>query len=213
MALVAAPILLLIDTALVPGPLIVSGLILVAGMAVREFDAAEPRDMAWAVTGCAFGTAAAAAVLIVIDPGAFELVFGLMLLVAVGLSVVKTDIRPSKWLVLGAGTISGLMGTTTSVGGPPLAFIYQHSTGPRLRATMSVYFLAAGTLAVGGLALAGRFGLGELKLSLYLIPGLVVGLLVSNHTRGWLKKEYVRPAVLLLCSVAALFVLARYFLR
>ncbi|OSP39984.1 hypothetical protein B7767_28705 [Streptomyces sp. 13-12-16] len=51
--------------------------------------------------------------------------------------------RARRSSVFLAGTASGLMGTATSIGGPPMAMVWQRLSGPRLRATMSAFFLAA----------------------------------------------------------------------
>jgi uncharacterized membrane protein YfcA len=211
LALVAAPLLLLIDPTFVPGPLILAGLFLVLAMALREGRAADRGELIWAVVGCIVGTGAAAVVLTVTSPSAFDLVFGLMLLLAVGLSLVPRTIPVDRRMVFGAGALSGLMGTTTSIGGPPLALVFQKSSAPRLRATMAVYFVAAGTLALGGLAIAGRFWLAEIERGAYLMPGLVLGLLVSNRTRSWLRIDLVRPAILALCAIAGFAILIRFF--
>ena len=211
MALVAAPLLILIDPALVPAPIIVNALLLLLLMIVRERTDVAFREVSWAVAGSILGTVAATALLLVIPTGAFELVFGIMLLGIVAISLVRWSGEPSNWMSLGAGVLSGLMGTTTSIGGPPMALAFQNSTAPRLRATLSVYFVVGAVLALTGLATAGRFGTAELRLSVYLMPGTVMGLLISSRTSGWLKPQFVRPAVLLLSTVAAVVILFRYF--
>jgi uncharacterized membrane protein YfcA len=210
-ALVAAPLLILIDPALIPAPIIVNAMLLLILMIIREPSAVAFREVSWAVIGSVFGTAVATGLLVVIPNDAFELVFGIMLLGIVAISLVRWSGEPSTWMSLGAGVLSGLMGTTTSIGGPPMALAFQNATAPRLRATLSVYFLVGAVFALGGLAIAGRFGMAELKLAAYLVPGTLMGLLISNWTRSWLRRDLVRPAVLLLSTVAAMVVLIRFF--
>jgi uncharacterized membrane protein YfcA len=166
-------------------------------------------EIKWAVIGCVVGTAGATVLLIVIDPAAFGIVFGIALLLAVGMSLKRWQISPTPFVVFLAGSISGLMGTTTSVGGPPMALVYQRSEGARLRATLAAYFVAGGFIALTGLLVADRLGLEEVKLALYLIPGMLAGLVVSNHTKNLLKPSLVRPVVLVLCTAAAVAILLR----
>jgi uncharacterized membrane protein YfcA len=211
MALVAAPLLILIDPTLVPAPIIVTALLLLVGMILRERTAVSVSDVAWPVAGCAVGVAAATALLIMIPPDAFLLVFGIALLLIVGVSMARWAGEPTPRLTLAAGFLSGLMGTTTSIGGPPLALAYQNASAPRLRTTLSVYFTAGALLSLTGLAAAGRFGIKELELSAFLIPGMLVGLVISHWTKDWLRPEFVRPAVLIFSTAAALIILVRYF--
>jgi len=211
LALVAAPFLLLIDPALVPGPLMANGFVLVLAMTVRERRAVDISSVSWAVAGAVLGSGAAVILLKLIPFEAFALVFGLVLLAGVGLSAMKWAGLPSRGLIFAAGAVSGLMGTTTSIGGPPLALAFQNSEGEHLRATMSVYFVAASLLALGGLAIVGRFGLAEMKLAAYLLPGMLVGLYFSNYTRHHFRPEYVRRVVLSLSTIAAAVILLRYF--
>ena len=210
--MVAAPLLLLIDPELVPAPLIANAFVLVTVMALRERRGIDVPQVSWAVAGCIIGTAASVILLIMIPVEVFSLVFGLMLLFAVGLSLIKWSGLPSRGVILAAGAASGLMGTTTSIGGPPLALAFQNTTGENLRTTMSVYFVAASILALSGLAIAGRFGMNELLLAAYLLPGTLTGLLISNYTRGLFRREHVRLVVLLLSSIAAAVILTNYWL-
>ncbi len=57
-----------------------------------------------------------------------------------------------------AGATSGLLGTATSIGGPPMALVWQNSTGARLRGTMSGFFLVGSVLSLVLLALTGSIG-------------------------------------------------------
>ncbi len=212
LALVAAPLLLFVDPAFVPAPLIASAFVLVLAIAIRERRAVDLRQVSWAVAGCVIGTAAAAILLTVIPLQAFSLVFGVTLLAGIGLSAMKWAGLPGRGMIFAAGTLSGLMGTTTSMGGPPLALAFQNSKGEHLRATMSVYFLAASVLALGGLAMVGRFGLHEIRLAAYLLPGTMAGLYLSNYTRHRFRPEYVRRVVLILSTIAAGIILVNYWL-
>ncbi|MFV1981811.1 MAG: TSUP family transporter [Rhodothermia bacterium] len=211
LGLVAAPFLLMIDPALIPGPLMANAFVLVLAMTIRERRAVDITSVSWAVAGAALGSGAAVILLKLIPFEAFTLLFGLVLLAGVGLSAMKWTGLPSRGLIFAAGAVSGLMGTTTSIGGPPLALVFQNSKGEHLRATMSVYFVAASLLALGGLAIAGRFGVAEMKLAAYLLPGMLAGLYVSNYTRHHFRPEYVRRVVLILSTIAAAVILLRYF--
>ena len=66
--------------------------------------------------------------------------FGVLLLVAVFLSVKKWNVAASKKNITIAGACSGLMGTTIGIGGPPMAIVYQNSTAKNVVATLNMFF-------------------------------------------------------------------------
>ena len=101
------------------------------------------------------------------------------------------------------------MGTATSIGGPPLALLYQHHEGPVLRATLAATFALGTVVSVLGLALAGVIEGWQVVLALALAPGTLLGVLASNRLVGRLDGAWLRPAVLLFVSVAAVVAIAR----
>ena len=131
MALIAAPILVLVDPALVPGPLMASGLLLVSLVALRDRAHADLETVRWAILGNVGGAAAGAWVLTLLDASGFSLLFGLLVLVGVALSASGLHVRVSRGSTLGAGMLGGFMATTSAIGGPPVALVYQHSEAAR----------------------------------------------------------------------------------
>jgi uncharacterized membrane protein YfcA len=107
-----------------------------------------------------------------------------------------------------AGIASGFMGTATSVGGPPMALLYQHETGPRIRATLSIYFLVGCITSLIGYRWAGLLGGEPLLAGLALVPGTLAGYALSGPAAARLDAGKMRPAVLALCALAALAAIA-----
>jgi uncharacterized membrane protein YfcA len=108
-----------------------------------------------------------------------------------------------------AGLASGLMGTLSSIGGPPVALVYQRESPPRFRATLAVHLLVGASVSVAALWMVGRFGAVEAALTAVLIPASVAGYALSRFAIGWVATEHLRIAVLTLSAVAALGVLWR----
>jgi hypothetical protein len=211
LAIVAAPLLALIDRAYVPGPLIASGTCLALIMSVREWRAMDVAGVRNAVGGRVIGVIPAAYALHVASARTYDLLFATLVLAAVGLSLSRPDVRATPRSVFAAGIASGFMGTITSIGGPPLALVYQSARGPELRATLAGAFLLGSMLSLIALAVIGRFGADELAHAAVLIPGIVLGVLVSRPFLHWLDRG-ARPLVLSLSTASALAVLARALL-
>ena len=209
MALIAAPVLVIIDPALVPGPLMASGLVLVSLVAARDRAHTDFKAVRWAILGHVGGAALAAWVLTLLDATGFSILFGLLVLFGVVLSAWGAQVRITKGSTLGAGLLGGFMGTTSAIGGPPMALVYQHSDPQRFRGTLSSYFIVSSCVGLTALSSIGRFGQVEMELALLLIPGQVLCFLLSSWLTLVLRGVSVRPFVLVLSALAALVVLGR----
>ncbi len=209
MALIAAPMLVLIDRALVPGPMIAGGLVLTVLMAHRDRAAIDVHGLSWALVGRFAGTLPAAAALAVVSATAFDLLFGGLVLTGVLLSALGLHMSPTRGHVLLAGALAGFMGTVSSIGGPPIALVYQHSDGPELRGTLAGFFVVGTFVSLAALWAVGLFGVTEIWLSLAIMPGALAGFYLSSHIARRLGDRPVRPLVLGLSFAAGAAVLGR----
>lgn len=208
-SIVAAPLLLLIDRRLVPGPLLLAGLVLIGLLTLRERRAIDASGLTWAFAGLLPGTLGGALILATLPEPGMSLFFGGLVLLAVGMSVAGLHFTPTPPVLAGAGLLSGLMSATSSISGPPIALVFQHKPGASLRGTLSGYFLASTTLSLLALRGVGYFGREELILGLPLLPAVLIGFWVSKWTIPLLDRGYTRPGVLLLSGAAALIVIMR----
>ncbi len=202
-ALIGAPLLYLIQPALIPGPMLLAGMCLPMMILLRDWRAVHFPDAGWAVAGQLPGALAGIAVLGVVAQDLLGVVFGALVLLGVALSAVGRIGRPRQHHVFMASGLAGLMATTTSIGGPPLALAFQHYNGARLRGTLSAVFVPGGVIIIGTLAAFGRFGVPELVMGLSLLPGVAVGFWLSGRLAAWLDRDWLRPALLGVSAVAA----------
>lgn len=209
MALIASPLLVLIDPILVPGPTIVAGLLLSVLMAWRERHSIHFAALPWAFPGLLAGSVLAALLVAGVAADRIGLVLGVLVLVAVLLSVVGLRVLPTPRNVFYACTLAGFMSTVASIPGPPLALLYQHSAGPRLRATLAPLFILCGAISLTTLSLVGRFGRTEVTLALLIAPGVLVGAALSTHTARLLDRGPVRYAVLVVAASAGIAAIVR----
>ena len=211
MGLLGSPILLLVDTRLVPGPILAATMVFTALLTLRERRAIDLGGLRWAVAGRVAGTLPAAALLAALLPEQINLLFGGIVLIAVALSLSGRHVEPGPVSLLVAGALSGIMGTIAAIGGPPMALLYQHAPGARVRGTLSSFFVIGTAISLAALVLVGRFGRAELQLTLALLPGGLFGLIVSRRIASRLDQGYTRPAVLTIAAIAGLMVVVRYF--
>ncbi len=209
--IVAAPVLAVLDPSLVPGPVLVLAVTTSLIVAVRDRAAFSIGNLGYALGGRIVFSLLGALVASLLSPRLFLLVFGALILAAVGLSLSGLRIAPTRRNLFWAGCASGFMGTITSVGTPPMAIVYQYSPGAEVRANMSAFLVVGGLISILSLALFGAFHWSDLVLSAKLAPAMLIGYwlspLLQRHTdRGWM-----RPAMLALCIAAAAVLLVEGF--
>jgi uncharacterized membrane protein YfcA len=212
-ALVAAPLLTLIDPQLVPGAATIGS----AGFALLSVRRTRggPTDwdgVRWAGAGLVLGTLPAGLLLAMVSEHTVAVIIGILVLVAVLVSLTGLDIRRTPLRMLGLGVVSGFMGTAATVGGPPIALAYQHEPGVVIRATLTRIFVVGTVLTIAALVPAGRLGLDEAWAGLALLPGVAVGFGLSRRLHDVLDAGWARPAVLVLSAVSATVVLVRELL-
>jgi len=209
LGLVAGPLLVLIDRAYIPGPMLFAALLLTAIMAFRERQAIDWSGLKYSILGRLLSTPVAAVIMGMVSTTLFDFLFGSMILAAVCMSLVHSRVQPGPRNIFLAGIASGFMSTLCAIGGPPLALVYQNARGPALRANLSILFTVGCLISLVALALIGRFGYNELIRSLVLLIGVTIGLLVSKPLVRVLDNYTIRPYVLVVCTLAALVVLGR----
>ncbi|WP_052669053.1 TSUP family transporter [Nitriliruptor alkaliphilus] len=208
-SLLAAPLLALVDPQLVPGPVLVGLLTLTTMMTARERGAVDGTGVAWVLVGRVPGAAVGALALALLTQQALSITLAVVVLAAVALSVAGLQLVPQRGTLLGAGVVSGVMEVAASIGGPPVALVYRRAAAPVVRGTLSVIFMVGVTVSLIGVASVGRFGATELRWSLALIPGVVVGFVASALLRPAVDRGLLAPAVLVLSAISAIAVLVQ----
>jgi uncharacterized protein len=209
MNLLAAPLLALLDPALVPVPILLAGTAHSVLSLARERRHADWRGVGWAMVGRLPGTALGALAVALLPHRGFAVVVGFAVLACVLLSVVSWRPQPKPGALVVAGVASGAFGTASSIGGPPIALRYQHSAGPRVRATLAAYFVMGSLISVAALAAVGAVTTRQLVLAVALLPFLVAGFAMSGPARRWLDARWLRPGLLTVATVGALMLIVR----
>jgi uncharacterized membrane protein YfcA len=207
--LLAAPLLVLIEPELAPVPTLWIGFITSCYGAW-----AERRGVVWSEVGVGLigrvaGIALALAVLDSIGNGAgFSLVFGLMVGLAVVLSLGRWQLPFNRGTLVGMATVSGLMATITSVGAPPMAMIYQSRGSAVARPTLAAFFAIGVGLSLIALHTTGHAGWKDVWLAALMVPPMILGTLVGGRVQHRFDRRY-RAVLLGISGMAALMLIVR----
>jgi uncharacterized protein len=207
LGLVASPVVTLIDPALMPGSMLVAGSVLPVLILAREARHADWPGVSWALAGRLAGTAAGIWILTMVPLRALGILVGTAVLAVVAITSLGTELPRNRWTLVTAGVVSGTTGTATSIGGPPVALLYQREHGPRVRATMSLFLCVGNSIAIAALALAGRLPVRDVETGLILLACAAVGLAAGTRFRRFIDAGRVRVAVLLVAGASAIILI------
>jgi uncharacterized protein len=205
----AAPLLALIDPHLVPASVLFLGMATSAWGAMRERDAIHWNEVGLGMMGRLAGVIAGSAILASLsDRRLFMLIFGLLIASAVLLSVSGWRMAFNRVTLLLMSSFSGLMGTITSVGAPPMALIYQDRPARDARPTLAAFFAIGCALSLAGLYLSGWAGLRDFELALLMVPPMLIGTFIARGLGARFDRRF-RPALLIVASLAAAMLIYR----
>jgi uncharacterized protein len=209
LGLLGAPVVALLDPSLVPVLTLWLALLISGLNVLGEHEHVDWRSTAWSLPARVPGTVLGAWLVAEFTEKQIGVALAVMVLVAVALTVRTVDVPVNAATLATAGFVAGTTGTATSVGGPPIALLYQHGDPKVARATMSVFFFVGVVLSLAGLAVSGSLAREPSWLAVVLAPGVVVGYVVGRHTRGRVDRDVFRRGVLAVCTVSALILLLR----
>ena len=207
LGLLALPFLIYVDLRFVPGPLLIAAFVLHMMVLRRDRSAIDLSGLSFLLSGRLLGTIPAAWLLAVLPADQMKILLGLVVLAGAAMGVVHGGGQPGRAVLFSAGSASGFMATLGALGGPPVALVYQHSSGQRLRGTLAAFFIFGTVVSLAALGAIGRLGAEELRLSLVLIPGTILGFLMSRRAAAYLDTGYTRTAVLAVSALTAISVI------
>ncbi|WP_245601001.1 sulfite exporter TauE/SafE family protein [Marinobacterium jannaschii] len=205
--LVAAPLLYLINPAYVPAPILISGFLLSVLLVLGERNSVDWRRVLTAslfrLPGAYLGTL----LLLTLPQQSLSILFGLTLLFAIAVSWRAFSIQITPFNLATGGFFSGLIGTATSVGGPPIALVYQQLDRLTVRNELAAFFLIGTPVSILMLFSQDAVSDESLALTVKILPAVIAGWGLSRILNGRLKAGSAKPALLGISLLSALVVL------
>ncbi|MFN3938490.1 MAG: TSUP family transporter [Gemmobacter sp.] len=207
--LAAAPLLALMTPDVVPGPVLWVGLLTSIAAAWADRAGIVWPEVWLGSLGRLVGVVIAVAVMARTGSGpGFQVVFGGMVGCAVVLSLVGRRLPSGRGPLVGMATVSGVMGTITGVGAPPMAMVYQGRSAAAARPTLAAFFSIGVALSLAGLHLGGLAGWRDLWLALLMVPPMLLGTVIGRSLRGRIDTRW-RLAMLVISATAAVVLILR----
>lgn len=209
LGLLAAPVVAIADPSLMPGSMLVATLVTPVMTLWAEGRHVDWRGLAWGLPPRIPGSILGVWLVAVLEPRLLGLVVGIMVLLAVAATVSAVTVRVTPLSLMTAGLISGVTGTATSIGGPPMALLYQHSPGPTVRATLGGYFFFGAVISLATLQVGGQLTGEQLLAGAALIPFVLAGYFVSIPVRRRWGSGGIRTALLGVVSLSGIVLIVR----
>ena len=191
-ALIVAPMLGLFAPSLMPACLLLLMLPLNFLVAWRERRALDVPSSLWITLGRIVGTAGGLALMLVLSMRQLNALTGLATIVAASLTLVLPAFTPARRALMGAGLVTGVTETTTGIGGPPLALVYQHQPAAVMRSTLAACFLIGEMLSLCLLWATGRTEWAHVAGAIQLVPALMAGATASKLAHVHLNPRGLR---------------------
>lgn len=212
MGMLAAPVIALIDPALLPASIIILALLLTTIVTARERAHLDLKGAGWALMGRIPGSLFDAWLVVVLPGEGLAWLVAAAVLLGVVLAFFGWSPIPGRANLIAAGAASGVMGTSTSIGGAPMALVWQGQQGARLRGTMSAFFMVGSAVSLVALAAAGQVTSEVLILTAWMVPAALAGYVVSRYTNRFLDRRRLRLAALSAAGFGAVLLVGRLLL-
>ena len=195
-ALISGPVIGMVAPRLLPVFLLIQMIPLNGYVTWRERHALDGVGTTWISVGRFVGTFGGLGVLFLVTEQQLSLLIGVSTVLAVLMTVLAPSFEPGRGAFLAAGLVTGVTETSTGIGGPPLALVYQHRPAPVLRSTVAACFLIGEVVSVAILAITDSISRDHLRVAFVLLPAVIVGALLSRLVHHRLDGTLMRRLVL-----------------
>ncbi|MXP23539.1 TSUP family transporter [Gordonia sp. HNM0687] len=207
--LVAAPLLLMVDPDLVPGPLLVLTVVAMASVLWRDGRYCDLRTTVRLGIALLPGVLVGVWLISAVDPVVLTAVTAAMSIAAAVAAFAGARLPQRKSILTGAGALGGLMGVIAALPGPPLALAYAPDDRRTLRATLSVYFLAVSVVSLIMLHVAGGAEVFDWRSMAVLAPAVALGGATGGRIANRISVSGARRVTSLVILIAGSVLLVR----
>jgi len=207
--MLASPLIALVKPELVPGSVLVMGLLVAVFGAWRERENIVYSEISAGVSGRIVGSSVAMIILLFLpNVNAFLILFGTVMLIAITLTAFGKKITFTIKNLFGLSILSGVMGSLTAVGAPPMVLIYHDKAPEIVRPTLNAFFFSGCVLGLISLSLSGWFKWSDFLVAFALVPALLFGIYIGQFFKSFSSRSLSR-ILLFLSAIASTILIFR----
>ena len=204
LAVIGAPLLLMLEPRLVPVVLVLFGFTISLMMVRHYWHEVRLDTIGVALIGRLPGNALGIWLLLAAPMVMLEKLIAVIVLFAVLVTLCRFQLPVNRFTLFMAGVLSGVFGTVAAIGGPPIVLLMHGFPPDRMRGNLAAFFILTSLLTLLTLALAGQLSVWHFKLALTFLPAVLLGNAVADAVAHRLDTRLLQMASLALCTLAAL---------
>lgn len=211
LAVVASPLLFFLSPDYVPTPITLIALLISLWSALKLRADVSIGKLKNALIWRIPGSIAGGFLLVWVSTEQLALWLGILVLFAVAVSLLPSRIEPTPFRMGVAGFFSGLFGTSSAIGGPPMALLLQHQEANQLRGNLAAFFVFSSLISLLVQFAVGHTQWHHLIMTIPLIPSAWAGYKLAGVVTQHISKSKLRFFTLALCSASGLMAIYKSF--
>lgn len=204
LAIVGAPLLLMLEPRLVPVILVLFGFTVSLMMVRHYWHEVRLDSIGMALVGRLPGNALGIWLLLAAPMFLLEKLIAVIVLFAVLVTLCRFQLPVNRITLFGAGVLSGIFGTVAAIGGPPIVLLMHGLPADRVRGNLAAFFILTSMLTLMTLALANQVQLWHFQVALTFLPAVLIGNALADAIAHRIDRRWLQGASLVLCTLAAL---------
>lgn len=213
LAIVSSPLLFYLDPLFVPAPITIAALTnsLFGSWHFRKH--LSLRGLLAAAVARVPGSLVGAGLLLLVSVQSLAVLIALVIVVGMVANFTRVNIPYNRVSLAIAGFLSGVMGTATAIGGPPMAIVMQGQQANAIRGNLAAFFIFSCVISLIILTLIGYVGRQQLVLAMPLIPAAWLGGWVASRLSGRINERWITLATIVLCGFSVIVMLSQYLAK
>jgi len=203
------PFLAMISYTLIPAPIVLASLVLTTLMAYKGKKYIDTKNLPQIGIGMLLGIFVSIALLINIHFEYLGVLYGVFILISVVISIKIKSFKLNKTINYIGGFISGVMGATALSGGHVLALLFQNHKLESIKATLSFVYTIFSIVLLIVFYINGKFQYPDIILGIYMMPGFLIGYLISPYFVKYFNKQYTKVIVLIMATIGAMILIVK----
>jgi uncharacterized membrane protein YfcA len=209
--IIITPFLALISYTLIPTPIIMASLVLTILMAVKYRKYIDTKSVYLLSFASSMGVVATIIILNFINTNNLNLLFGSLTLLAVLFSLKIKNIHLKGKFAFITGFISGCMGSLASVGGQLLSLLYQNHKLNTIKASLAFIYTIFSSFMLITFYYSGNLHYEQVISGLYMMPGFIIGFLISPLFISKFNSKYIKIVILSLSTLGGIILIIKHF--
>jgi len=207
--IIIVPFIAMISYTLMPVPIVFGSLALTLLMTYQGREHIDTKNIPQISFGMLIGIILSIFILKKMELEHMGLVIGFLILISIAISIKVKSFTLNRSLNYVGGFLAGVMGTMALVGGQILALLFQNHSLASLKATLALLYTLFSVVLLIIFYMFGEFSYEQMISGFYLMPGFIIGFVISPIFSKYFNPKYSKVVVLIMATLGALVLIGK----